>query len=79
MKKVIDLQVIQAADIKEFFAGKANAEVSRQIKSLINKKLLTPEKEGTRKYVLRFDNNFLLRSIIKSLAEKEFLPVQDEV
>jgi len=71
--------VIQAADIKEFFAGKANAEVSRQIKSLINKKLLTPEKEGTRKYVLRFDNNFLLRSIIKSLAEKEFLPVQDEV
>ncbi len=79
LKKVIDLQVIQAADIKELFVGKANAEVSRQIKSLINKKLLTPEKEGTRKYVLRFDNNFLLRSIIKSLAEKEFLPVQDEV
>lgn len=79
LKKVIDLQVIQAADIKEFFVGKSNAEVSRQIKSLINKKMLTPEKEGTRKYVLRFDNNFLLRSIIKSLAEKGFLPVQDEV
>lgn len=79
LKKVVDLQVIQASDIKEFFAGKADAEVSRQIKRLINKKMLAPEKEGTRKYILRFDNNYLLRSIIKSLGEKGFLPVRDEV
>jgi len=77
LKKVIDLQVIQAADVKEFFVGKANAEVSRQIKRLIDKKMISPEKDGTRKYILRFDNSYLLRSIIKSLGDKGFLPVLD--
>ena len=79
LKKVIDLQVIQAADVKEFFVGKADAEVSRQIKRLIDKKMISPEKDGTRKYVLRFDNSYLLRSIIKSLGDKGFLPVRDEI
>lgn len=79
LKKVIDLQVIQAADVKDFFVGKADAEVSRQIKRLIVKKMISPEKDGTRKYVLRFDNSYLLRSIIKSLGDKGFLPVRDEV
>ncbi|MFN4147803.1 MAG: Fic family protein [Runella sp.] len=79
LKKVVDRQVIQAADVKEFFVGKADAEVSRQIKRLIDKKMISPEKDGTRKYVLRFDNSYLLRSIIKSLGDKGFLPVRDEV
>lgn len=79
LKKVIDLQVIQAADVKEFFVGKADAEVSRQIKRLINKKMISPEKDGARKYVLRFDNSYLLRSIIRLLGDKGFLPVRDEV
>ncbi|TAF44672.1 MAG: Fic family protein [Sphingobacteriales bacterium] len=79
LKKAIDLQIVQAADIKEFFRGKADAEVSRQIKKLIDKKMLMPEKEGTRKYVLRFNNNYLFRSVVKSLGEKGFLPVRDEI
>lgn len=79
LKKAIDKQVIQAADVKEFFGGKADAEVSRQIRKLIDKKMLVPENEGTRKYILRFDNSFLLRSVIKSLGEKGFLPVRDEI
>ncbi|MBP6302145.1 MAG: Fic family protein [Bacteroidia bacterium] len=79
LRKAVDRQVIQAGDVKEFFAGKADAEVSRQIRKLIDKKMLLPEKDGTRKYILRFDNNYLLRSIIKSLGEKGFLPVRDEI
>ncbi|WP_298144414.1 hypothetical protein [Flavobacterium sp.] len=79
LKKAVDVQVIQAADVKEFFGGKADAEVSRQIRKLIDKKMLVPEKEGTRKYVLKFDNSYLLRSVIKSLGEKGFLPVRDEI
>lgn len=79
LKRVIDKQVIQALDVKEFFVGKVDAEVSRQIRKLIDKKMLTPEKDGTRKYVIRFDNNYLLRGIIKLLGEKGFLPVRDEV
>lgn len=78
LRKVIDNQVVQAGDLKEFFVGKLNAEVSRQIKKLIDKKMLVPEKEGSRKYILRFDNNYLLRGVIKALGEKGFLPVRDE-
>ena len=79
LRKTIDKQEIQAADVKEYFVGKADAEVSRQIRKLIDKKMLVPEKEGTRKYVLRFDNSYLLRNVMKSLGEKGFLPVRDEV
>ena len=79
LKRVVDKQVVQASDVKEFFVGKVDAEVSRQIRKLIDKKMLVPEKEGTRKYVIRFDNSYLLRGVIKSLGEKGFLPVRDEV
>ena len=77
LKKVIEIQVIQASDVKIFFVGKHNSEISRQIKKLIEKKMIIPENDGTRKYTIRFDNNFLLRGIIKSLDEKGFLPIRD--
>lgn len=77
LRKVIELQVIQASDLKKIFAGKVSAEISRQIKKLIDKKMLVPEEEGKRKYIIRFDNNFLLRGVIKILDEKGFLPVRD--
>jgi Fic family protein len=77
LKKVIELQLIQASDLKKIFSGKVSSEISRQIKKLIHKKMLVPEKEGARKYIIRFDNNFLLRGVIKVLDEKGFLPVRD--
>jgi len=77
LKKVVEKQAMQAADIKDIFLGKTDAEVSRQIRRLIDRKMLIPEKEGTRKYVIRFDNNYLLRGVIKQLGEKGFLPIQD--
>lgn len=77
LKKVVEKQVVQAGDLKAFFVGKVDAEVSRQIRKLVDKKMLIPEKEGTRKYVIRFDNNYLLRGIIQTLGEKGFLPVHD--
>ncbi|MEY4293201.1 MAG: hypothetical protein RIQ61_1599 [Bacteroidota bacterium] len=79
LKRVVDKQIISASDIKDIFPGKVDAEVSRQIKKLIDRKMLIPEKEGTRKYLLRFDNSYLIRSIIKLLGDKGFLPVRDEV
>ena len=79
LRKVVDQQVIQASDVKVHFEGKSNAQVSRELKKMIDNKMLIPEKDGSRKYVLRFDNNYLLRSIIKSLGDMGFLPVRDEV
>lgn len=78
LKRAVDLQVISAGDVKSIFPGKVDSEVSRQIRKLIDQKMLTQEKEGGRKYVLRFDNSYLLRSIIQLLGDKGFLPVWDE-
>jgi Fic family protein len=78
LRRVVEKQVVQAGNIKEFFEGKADAEVSRQIRKLTEKKMLVPEKDNSRKYVIRFDNNYLLRGIIHALGEKGFLPVRDE-
>lgn len=77
LKETIEKQVVQNLDFEKFFKGKAKSEISRQIKKLIEKKMLIPERDSARKYVLRFDNNYLLRGIIKTLDEKGFLPVKD--
>lgn len=77
LKKTVELGVMQASDIGEFFRDKSAPEISRQIARLKKKKMLQPEKEGSRKYVIRFDSNYLLRGIIKSLDEKGFLPIKD--
>ncbi len=77
LKRAVAKPVIQASDIKDLFAGQDNAIISRQIRKLIDKKMLAPEKEGARKYLIRFNNNYLLRGIITSLGEKGFLPIKD--
>lgn len=78
LKRVVEKQKIQAGDLKDIFKGKVSAEISRQIRKLINKKMLVPIGEGKRTYVLRFDNNYLLRGVINSLGDKGFLPIRDE-
>lgn len=77
LKRIVDKQVIQAGDLKDIFKDKVSAEISRQIRHLVEKNMLIPEKEGTRKYVIRFDNNYLLRGVIHALGEKGFLPIRD--
>jgi Fic family protein len=79
LKIAVEKQVMQAADIKSIFEGKKPSEISRNIGRLKDKKMLMPIEEGTRKYVMRFDSNFLLRGIIKLLGDKGFLPIKDKV
>jgi len=40
--------------------------------------MLPPVEEGERKYIMCFDNNYLLRGIIKFLGEKGFLAFNNE-
>lgn len=77
LKRAVEKKLIQANDIKEFFEGKAGAEISRQIRKLTEKKMLVPEKEGARKYLISFDNSYLLRGVIQLLGDKGFLPIRD--
>jgi Fic family protein len=68
-------QIIQASDLKQVLPNKLSAEISRIIRRLLQKKMLQPEQEKARKYVLRFDNNYLLRAIIEMLNKEGFLPI----
>jgi len=68
-------QQIKAADIKSNFPGKIPAEISRMIKKLKDKKMLVSVKRSPRKYVLCFENNYLLRGVIEMLDKNKFLPV----
>ena len=74
----IDKQVFQASDIKGLFPNKASAEVSRNLRRLKDKKLIMPEKEKSRKYLICFKNTILLRGIIRALDENNFLPIKNE-
>ncbi len=77
LKKAVEKQIIQASDLKEIFEGKKSSEVSRNIGRLKDKKMLMPLEEGKRSYIIRFDNNFLLRGIMKLLGDQGFIPIKD--
>lgn len=75
LRLVAKKQIIKAADIKSFFPDKLPSEISRMIRRLKNKKMLQAIKKGSRKYVLIFENNYLLRGIIETLDKEQFLPI----
>lgn len=68
-------QVIKASDIKKIISGKLASEISRIIRRLREKKMLQSEKEGSRKYLLQFESNYMLRGIIEMLDKEKFLPI----
>jgi Fic family protein len=72
---VVKKQVMQAGDLKLVLPNKLPAEISRIIRRLKEKKMLQPEKENARKYVLKFESNYLLRGIIEMLDREGFLPI----
>ncbi len=79
LKVAVEKQVFQASDIKKLFPGKISAEISRMLRKLREKKMIVSEKQNSRKYIISFGNNFLLRGIITALGQNGFLPVKDDV
>ncbi len=65
-------QCFKANDIKSILNRKHASEVSMVIRELLNKKMLAPLKTGGRIYHIKFDNNYLLRSIMRLLEENGF-------
>ena len=79
LKKAVEKQIIQASDLKSIFLGKFPSEISRQIKKLVDKKMLIPVKPKGKKYFMGFGNNYLLRGIIRSLDKEGFLPLKEDL
>jgi Fic family protein len=77
LKVAAEKQIFQAADIKKLFPGKLSAEISRILRRLREKNMISASGEHSRKYIISFNNSFLLRGIIMMLGEKGFLPLKD--
>lgn len=78
LKKAVEIQVLKAGELKDIFPGKSQPEISRQIRRLIEKKMLISEKNSTRKYLISFNNSYLLRSVMNLLGKKGFVPIREK-
>lgn len=67
-------QVVASGNLKSVFQVKSSTSVSRKVQSIIKDGLLIPEKENSRRYILSFNNPYMMPSITKILAEERFLP-----
>lgn len=71
-------QTVVNSDIrKNIMKGKSSQQISNELKSLIERKMLMPLNDSPRRYFLRFDNNYLLRGVMQILKEKGFLPLSE--
>ena len=68
-------QELQAGDLKTVFSDKSPSDISRIIRTLIQKRMLSPIRPSARKYVISFSNSYLIRSMLTVLGEKGFLPM----
>ncbi len=75
LRKAIEKGTIKSNDLKDIFVGKLSAEISRQIKKLVDKKML--DRLDSRTYVISFGHSYLLRGVIRVLGERGFLPQLD--
>jgi Fic family protein len=79
LKIAVEKQEVQASDFKGIFRDKLPQEISRQLKRLRDLRLLTPVEQGGRKYIFRFNNNFLLRGVMFALDKEGLLPIRGEL
>ncbi|NLG06653.1 MAG: Fic family protein [Candidatus Pacebacteria bacterium] len=69
----------QAKDVGGVFRGKHMSHVSRYIGRMKNSHLISPTTKNARKYLIDFQNNYLIRGVIKMLDNNNFLPLKNEV
>jgi len=77
LKIAIKEVLLESKHLTKLYTWKFPQERSRVIKKLINNKMLQPESENKRKYIINFSNNYLLRSFIEVLWKQWFLPNND--
>jgi len=77
LKIAIDRRVFQSSDIESTMPGKIPAERSRSLAKLKRDKLIAPIKEGGRKYIINFSNNYLLRGVITTLQNEGFVSLNE--
>lgn len=66
--------VVKSADLEPVMPGMNAAQRTYQIKKLLERKMLQPVKSGSRQYAIGFSNSYLMRGIIRALADEGFIP-----
>ena len=73
LKKALELQIIQASDVKEVTGITNSTMATRLINKMREEELLMPLEEKSRKYVIRFNGSKLFRAVFRALSEKGFV------
>lgn len=66
--------IAKASDLAPAMPGMTGAQRTYQIKKLVERKMLQPIQDGARQYTIGFSNNYLMRGVIRALAEEGFVP-----
>lgn len=66
--------VVKAADYQDPHRKLTDAQRTYQVKKLVERKLLVPISEGSRQYTIGFSNSYLMRGVVKALADEGFVP-----
>lgn len=79
LKIAIKKDVFQRSDISHIFgaSNSAKTRASRRIASMVEKGLIMPRPDNSKKYVVRFSNNVLLPPILNLMDESGMLPVSN--
>jgi Fic family protein len=67
------------ADLNKVFPKRIPSDISRLIRSLKEKRMLSALPNNKRKYTINFDNNYLLRGVLFALDNEGFLPVHEDL
>jgi Fic family protein len=68
------LGVAKASDLKDAIPELNERQRTYQISKLLERGMLAPIREGARQYTVGFANNFLIRGVIRALANEGFIP-----
>jgi Fic family protein len=70
----IEKQVFQAADVRLFFPQKHPTEISKMLKWLRDKEMITGIDENARKYAINLENKYLVKLVVGKLERAGFIP-----
>lgn len=66
--------IAKASHLKEAMPNLSEAQRTYQVRKLVERKMLSPIREGARQYTVGFSNNFLIRGVIRALSDEGFIP-----
>jgi Fic family protein len=70
---VASRETTKAKDIEVFQTGLTASQKTYQIRQLVERKMLVPITENSRKYVIGFGNSYLVRGVIRALDNEGYI------